>query len=120
MRYIAFVVSYKVKSCAVSKLVIFVFFFFQAEDCMRDLVRSRGLGDVYKRQVEPVPEDRMAAGQRDAGQHPVADVRRIVIVEAARRVVRIRTGSDRAPADDDLVGERVLGVEGEELSLIHI
>ena len=29
------------------------FFFFQAEDGIRDLVRSRGLGDVYKRQVLP-------------------------------------------------------------------
>ena len=29
-----------------------VFFFFQAEDGIRDLVRSRGLGDVYKRQLE--------------------------------------------------------------------
>ena len=28
-----------------------VFFFFQAEDGIRDLVRSRGLGDVYKRQA---------------------------------------------------------------------
>ena len=28
----------------------FDFFFFQAEDGIRDLVRSRGLGDVYKRQ----------------------------------------------------------------------
>ena len=28
-----------------------VFLFFQAEDGIRDLVRSRGLGDVYKRQV---------------------------------------------------------------------
>ena len=27
-----------------------VIFFFQAEDGIRDLVRSRGLGDVYKRQ----------------------------------------------------------------------
>ena len=27
-------------------------FFFQAEDGIRDLVRSRGLGDVYKRQVQ--------------------------------------------------------------------
>ena len=27
-----------------------VYFFFQAEDGIRDLVRSRGLGDVYKRQ----------------------------------------------------------------------
>ena len=32
-------------------------FFFQAEDGIRDLVRSRGLGDVYKRQP-----DRCAAG----------------------------------------------------------
>ena len=32
-----------------SRLVRF-FFFFQAEDGIRDLVRSRGLGDVYKRQ----------------------------------------------------------------------
>ena len=28
-----------------------LFFFFQAEDGIRDLVRSRGLGDVYKRQL---------------------------------------------------------------------
>ena len=28
------------------------FFCFQAEDGIRDLVRSRGLGDVYKRQDE--------------------------------------------------------------------
>ena len=28
-----------------------VVFFFQAEDGIRDLVRSRGLGDVYKRQT---------------------------------------------------------------------
>ena len=27
-------------------------FFVQAEDGIRDLVRSRGLGDVYKRQLE--------------------------------------------------------------------
>ena len=32
-----------------------VVFFFQAEDGIRDLVRSRGLGDVYKRQTYLVP-----------------------------------------------------------------
>ena len=35
-------------------VVLFFFFFsffFQAEDGIRDLVRSRGLGDVYKRQL---------------------------------------------------------------------
>ena len=30
---------------------MYCFFFFQAEDGIRDLVRSRGLGDVYKRQI---------------------------------------------------------------------
>ena len=30
--------------------MVYCFFFFQAEDGIRDLVRSRGLGDVYKRQ----------------------------------------------------------------------
>ena len=32
-------------------LVCLAYFFFQAEDGIRDLVRSRGLGDVYKRQL---------------------------------------------------------------------
>ena len=34
-----------------------VVFFFQAEDGIRDLVRSRGLGDVYKRQHYVVEAD---------------------------------------------------------------
>ena len=38
-------------SCRTLYLVSRYFFFFQAEDGIRDLVRSRGLGDVYKRQV---------------------------------------------------------------------
>ena len=33
---------------------VYIFFFFQAEDGIRDLVRSRGLGDVYKRQKEGI------------------------------------------------------------------
>ena len=32
------------------RIRMFNSFFFQAEDGIRDLVRSRGLGDVYKRQ----------------------------------------------------------------------
>ena len=31
-------------------LYVFFFFFFQAEDGIRDAQESRGLGDVYKRQ----------------------------------------------------------------------
>ena len=33
-------------------VVVLRCFFFQAEDGIRDLVRSRGLGDVYKRQLQ--------------------------------------------------------------------
>ncbi len=34
----------------IDSLVYYLFFFFQAEDGIRDVERSRGLGDVYKRQ----------------------------------------------------------------------
>ena len=34
-------------------MLVCIFFFFQAEDGRRDLVRSRGLGDLYKRQESP-------------------------------------------------------------------
>ena len=44
---------------------VFDVFFFQAEDGIRDLVRSRGLGDVYKRQLLGCP--RQLAGGAGAG-----------------------------------------------------
>ena len=48
------------------------YFFFQAEDGIRDLVRSRGLGDVYKRQghvstISNELRDRGWAEQTDDG-----------------------------------------------------
>ena len=46
-------------------------FFFQAEDGIRDLVRSRGLGDVYKRQ----PGARAAASSRIASRWSPSAVR---------------------------------------------
>ena len=50
-------------------MYVFVdFFFFQAEDGIRDLVRSRGLGDVYKRQVLDMRDQLLHAGF-DAIQH---------------------------------------------------
>ena len=42
--------------------LIFLLFFFQAEDGIRDLVRSRGLGDVYKRQEHDGGRQRHHAG----------------------------------------------------------
>ena len=44
-----------IKSRTLTRLLLSIIFslcfFFQAEDGIRDLVRSRGLGDVYKRQT---------------------------------------------------------------------
>ena len=51
-----------------SRVSFVVFFFFQAEDGIRDLVRSRGLGDVYKRQILMFNADRVPVG-RDQIQH---------------------------------------------------
>ena len=45
--YLYVVIHYK---CSVVSSDLMIFFF-QAEDGIRYLVRSRGLGDVYKRQV---------------------------------------------------------------------
>ena len=42
-------------------------FFFQAEDGIRDLVRSRGIGDVYKRQASCItwPVKELCTGRHD-------------------------------------------------------
>ena len=65
-------------------------FFFQAEDGIRDLVRSRGLGDVYKRQ-----DDGMG------GEH-----------QFGRRAREAREG--------ETGHEGVAGDAEQDLSLIHI
>ena len=41
--------------CVMCVVFVLCVFFFQAEDGIRDLVRSRGLGDVYKRQGSDHP-----------------------------------------------------------------
>ena len=56
-------------------------FFFQAEDGIRDLVRSRGLGDVYKRQDPDVLAGRPLQPRLSPGRHPAADE----VAEARRR-----------------------------------
>ena len=45
-------------------IICFACFFFQAEDGIRDLVRSRGLGDVYKRQVLLTEQDALKIATR--------------------------------------------------------
>ena len=56
-----------------------VFFFFQAEDGIRDLVRSRGLGDVYKRQV--VADLNLEGAQKVADEIVARTDRRAVAVK---------------------------------------
>ena len=58
------------------------FFFFQAEDGIRDAQESRGLGDVYKRQAHRQPalrEARRGDVERDlrVGARRVADVEQV-------------------------------------------
>ena len=63
-------------------------FFLQAEDCIRDLVRSRGRGDVYKRQDrERVVMTKKSTGTRaQVGKSPASPGRN-------------RTGTDAFMAD---------------------
>ena len=55
-------------------------FFFQAEDGIRDLVRSRGLGDVYKRQAQ-LRVDRMLVHLVRGGDHDRAVSCGLVVVQ---------------------------------------
>ena len=51
-----------------SDIVVCGCFFFQAEDGIRDLVRSRGLGDVYKRQPRDGAGDHSRRHERGPAQ----------------------------------------------------
>ena len=80
-------------------------FFFQAEDGIRDLVRSRGLGDVYKRQAQFRP------------------LRGIEIAPLQRRQQRarlVRLGLDHDPAAEMVRLEemRVIGGDQAELAAL--
>ena len=87
-------------------------FFFQAEDGIRDLVRSRGLGDVYKRQDQ---DGLYGWGEatlewKTAGVvGSVEDVSRLLIGEDPRRICLLYT-SDAADerSSVDLGGRRVI------------
>ena len=82
--------------------VVFFFLFFQAEDGIRYLVRSRGLGDVYKRQAP--------ASAPAAGPAPRSAPRRWRGVPAALRAGRCLLYTSDA-ADErsrvDLGGRRI-------------
>ena len=86
---------------------MFVVFFFQAEDGIRDLVRSRGLGDVYKRQLLAW------ANQRKIGRRSrvaARTVRRVLPKLRALGLVCLLYTSDAADerSSVDLGGRRII------------
>ena len=86
---------------------VVVFFFFQAEDGIRDAQESRGLGDVYKRQrrLHPIRTDNQQPGPLRR-QQPLVRRRR---VEVRVKVCLLYTSD---AADDllcvDLGGRRII------------
>ena len=82
-------------------------FFFQAEDGIRDLVRSRGLGDVYKRQALA---SAMAAAPARPSAAPMGTPINIMAKKATNSRVCLLYKSDAADerSSVDLGGRRIL------------
>ena len=84
-----------------------MWFFCQAEDGIRDLVRSRGLGDVYKRQEQQGEEDPPADDLPWADRHEHQEVER---QEAPQQIGCLLYTSDAADerSSVDLGGRRII------------
>ena len=89
---------------------MWIFFLCQVEDGIRDLVRSRGLGDVYKRQL-------LVQLERRGDQLVAAQRRSALDVARMRDEAHVRIGVDVLHQRRELV-ERISAVRS--LSLIHI
>eukprot|EP00831_Metopus_contortus_P031848 TRINITY_DN25874_c0_g1_i1.p2 TRINITY_DN25874_c0_g1~~TRINITY_DN25874_c0_g1_i1.p2 ORF type:complete len:128 (-),score=51.25 TRINITY_DN25874_c0_g1_i1:37-420(-) len=102
-------------------------FFFQAEDGIRDVERSRGLGDVYKRQVEdiPNPEEVPLEDEKEADMLYTAMVTKGKRLITKEKMVAVPYGK---PGCVDLVGDGPVTLilksdskEGEEaVSYTHL
>ena len=86
---------------------MFLVFFFQAEDGIRDLVRSRGLGDVYKRQEYRIrnADDRGRANPGDVQQDAFDFLRRDLL--AACCLLYTSDAADER-SSVDLGGRRII------------
>ena len=111
------------------------FFFFQAEDGIRDLVRSRGLGDVYKRQIQHIVARDYAIDERMTLEVTVSDggqvrtttwaLNEVSIEKAAReRMLEVIVEIDGRPLStwgcDGVIIATPTGSTAYALALIHI
>ncbi len=108
--------------------LFFCFFFFQAEDGIRDLVRSRGLGDVYKRQALMMKFAEMSAkyfpsreiieysydGKQDA---PSGTAR-----ELASRIAKIKSAENKIIPEDTigLIESRGANIAGTQIHSVRL
>ena len=73
------------------RYVICLFFCCQAEDGIRDLVRSRGLGDVYKRQSEGYASYTVTGRVKNVGPEEAVQVQVVLTAyDSLGRVVATR------------------------------
>ena len=79
--------------------------FFQAEDGIRDLVRSRGLGDVYKRQ---------AADKPTASNH---DIQHSKWYKKVHKVVLSKTMNDEGLNNTKIISDNLTAVSYTHLTL---
>ena len=88
-------------------MCLFGLFVFQAEDGIRDLVRSRGLGDVYKRQVVAVAEVADILAVRHVGLGHEQHIRRHLVEQGAHCLLYTSDAADER-SSVDLGGRRII------------
>ena len=82
-------------------------FFFQAEDGIRDLVRSRGLGDVYKRQGSRTAAS-VARASRTPKHMPISSALRTSIVRFLGSCLLYTSDAADERSSVDLGGRRII------------
>ena len=94
-------------------------FFFQAEDGIRDLVRSRGLGDVYKRQVGACQQNNFGLVIDNSGG---ADTLKISSTLSSIGNACLLYTSDAADerSSVDLGGRRILQKKNKNKNAMHV
>eukprot|EP00831_Metopus_contortus_P056588 TRINITY_DN48553_c0_g1_i1.p2 TRINITY_DN48553_c0_g1~~TRINITY_DN48553_c0_g1_i1.p2 ORF type:complete len:121 (-),score=25.64 TRINITY_DN48553_c0_g1_i1:45-407(-) len=94
------------------------FFFFQAEDGIRDVERSRGLGDVYKRQIL-VFERGIRLDEKRGKQNSKENDR--TLQERKEKVLDQKNQRSKKKLQNKMKNKlRKIEQEGKELTLIHI